>query len=135
MCSNVRSLVAHKDEMEVQIFKGIDPLVVALTETRLTEDISDSEINIIGYNAVRCDGESRTTGGVIMYIKETIKYKVLFKRVNKGNYWCVVVWIDERTVYKGAVAAVYHSPSASDADFVVFMEELSEVELNTKENL
>lgn len=52
MCLNVRSLVAHKDEMEVQIFKGIDPLVVALTETRLTVDISDSEINIIGYNAV-----------------------------------------------------------------------------------
>lgn len=69
MCSNVRSLVAHKDEMEVQIFKEINPLVVALTKTRLTQNLNDSEINITGYNAVRCNEESRTTGGVIIKLK------------------------------------------------------------------
>lgn len=131
MCSNARSLIIHKDELEVQIFKGIGPLVVALTETRLTEDIDDSEINITGYSAVRCDGETRATGGVIIYIKEKVKYKVLFRRKIIGNYWCVAVWIDERKVYTGAVVAIYHSPSASDADFVECMVELSE-ELNTK---
>lgn len=131
MCSNARSLLAHKDEIEIQIFKEIGPLVVALTETRLIEDIQDAEINITGYTAIRCDGESRATGGVIMYIKETIKHKVLFTRKIIGNYWCVAVWINDKKAYTGSIAVVYHSPSASDAEFVTFMEELSE-ELNTK---
>lgn len=129
VCSNARSLIAYKDEIAIQLFKEMDPLVVALTETRITEVVEDKEISITGYTAVRCDSETRNTGGVILYIKDTINYKIFFTRKQTSNYWCIAIWMNDRKHYKDSIAVVYHSPSASDAEFVQFIIELGE-ELN-----
>lgn len=44
--------------------------IVLLSETRLTENIDDSEINIKNYRVIRCDSRSRHTGGTAIYIKK-----------------------------------------------------------------
>lgn len=61
LCSNARSLIAHKDEIESQVLEYYKSAIVVLTETRVTNDIEDNEINIKGYTVVRCDSESRDT--------------------------------------------------------------------------
>ena len=57
--------MAHKDEIQHQIMKKINPAIIALSETRLTDEIEDSEVNVPGYSMIRCNAESRNTGGFI----------------------------------------------------------------------
>lgn len=124
--------MAHKDEIQHEIFQKVQPAIVALTETRITAEMEDSEVSVPGYSVVRCDAENRNTGGVILYVRDNIKYEL--ERINKieMNCWCAAVEVKDK-VYKGIIVVVYHSPSASDADFVRYIEDLAE-ELTIKEN-
>ncbi|XP_067216875.1 uncharacterized protein [Linepithema humile] len=45
--------MAHKEEIQHQIMKRMRPAFVALSETRVTEEIEDNELNMPGYNMVR----------------------------------------------------------------------------------
>lgn len=118
--TNAQSLLAHKEELQHQIINIINPAFVALSETRLTPDIDDCEVNMPGYSVVRCDGENRNAGGVMMYIRDDIKYEVIAREKIVSNCWCVAVEIKD-LIYRGIVLVVYHSPSASDGDFVRFI--------------
>lgn len=116
--TNVQSLMIHKDEIQHQILRRINPAILALSETRLLEDIEDNEVNIPGYSIARCDAESRNTGGVMLYIRNDIRYEIVIKE-KIGNCWCIVV-----NVYKDMIAVMYHSPKASDDDFIRFMKDI-----------
>lgn len=103
---------------------------MALSKTRLTSDIEDNEVNIPGYNIFRCDSENRNTGEVIIkiykYIKDDIKYEVILREKMKYNCWCIGIGMRDNG-YKGTIAVVYHSPSASDGDFIRFMNNIMDV--------
>lgn len=43
--------------------KRMNPVLLALSETKLTPDIEDNEVNVPGYSVARCDLENRNTGG------------------------------------------------------------------------
>lgn len=88
-------------------------------------NIEDSEISVQGYGVARCDTKNRNTGGVMMYIRNKIKYNVIIKKKIISNCWCVAVGI-EVNAYKGAIAVVYHSPSASDCEFIQFIKDIVE---------
>ena len=66
--TNAQSLMAHRDEIQHQIMKKINPAFLALSETRLTEDIEDNEVNVPGYSMVRCNAENRITGEDVLYV-------------------------------------------------------------------
>jgi hypothetical protein len=66
--TNSQSLMAHKEEIQDYI-KRMNFSIVALSETRLVPEIDDREINVLGYDLVRCDGENRNTGGYDIYKK------------------------------------------------------------------
>ena len=51
--------------------------VIALCETFLSDDISDSEIYMKGFSLARSDRISRFGGGVCMYIRDGLLFKVL----------------------------------------------------------
>lgn len=60
---NIQSLIAHMDE--IKYFIAINnPAAVCLTESRVTSDIEDYEINVNNYEMVRLNSESRFTGGL-----------------------------------------------------------------------
>lgn len=115
----------HKDEIFHQIMKKRNPAVVALSETRVDANIEDSEINIGGYSQVRCDAENRYTGGVVVYIRNDIKFETVMVQKVIGNCWCVVIGLFEQW-YKGTIVILYHSPSAPDGIFIRFIEDLIE---------
>ncbi|XP_024874869.1 uncharacterized protein LOC112456507, partial [Temnothorax curvispinosus] len=117
--------MAHKDEIQHLFMKRRRPTILALTETRLTPEIEDSEVNVPGYSVVRCDAENRNTGGVLLYVKENIKFKVIEKKKLLSNCWCLAIEVKDN-LYKGVIAVVYHSPSASDGDFIRFLEDVVE---------
>ena len=47
-----------------------------MCETFLTEDISDSEIQIPEFSIVRCDHHLREGGGVCIYVRTTNPFNV-----------------------------------------------------------
>lgn len=100
------------------------PAMLALTETRLTEDIEDTEINMSGYNVYRCDSENRGTGGVMIYVRNDIKCESEFVTKIKSNCWCIGITLNNE-IYNGIILVVYHSPSASDSEFISFIINMS----------
>src|SRR5436190_4025821 len=123
--TNAKSLMAHRDEIQHQIMKKINPAFLALSETRLTEDIEDSEVNVPGYSMVRCNAENRNTGGVVLYVRNDIKYEIVLVTKLESNCWCVAVEVKDK-LYRGVILVIYHSPSASHGDFMRFFEDIVE---------
>lgn len=66
--TNVQGLTANIDQLVVLINES-KPKVIILTETHITSEFLDAEININGYKVLRCDSNSRHTG-VLYYIRE-----------------------------------------------------------------
>lgn len=99
------------------------PKIILLSETRTTKDIEDSELRIDHYRCIRCDSDSRHTGGVLIYVKNEYAYSC--KKICKldSNYWCVFVRVEFiSSVWN--IGCLYHSPSSSDAAFVDGLEDI-----------
>lgn len=97
------------------------PKILMLTETHFTSDIDISEYSIRNYKMLCCLSVSRHTGGVIMYIHESVKYHVV------DNSTCGLNWFMAINVVKGLKAGVYgllnHSPSVNEQDFLLHLEQ------------
>jgi hypothetical protein len=59
----------------------------------------------------------------MVYIRNDIKYEIIVREKIVSNCWCVAVEIRDN-IYKGVIVVVYHSPSASDSDFLRFIEDV-----------
>lgn len=101
------------------------PTIICLTETHVTNDIELTEIAIDGFRTEICYTNSTHTGGVIFYIKNEVEFQVLKNFTIDKNMWCVVikVLIKLKTY---TIIGVYHSPSASTADFLHYFEGILE---------
>lgn len=87
-----------------------------LSESRTTEDIYDTELQLPQYNLVRCDSLSRHTGGVLLFVRNDISYSEFNNYVLENNYWCKVI----KVKYMDSVwliGSLYHSPSSSHSVF------------------
>ena len=63
-------------------------IVIALTETHLSEDIEDNEIDIKGWSLFRSDRKSRKCGGTILYVKEGIP---VTEESGFSNSYCEII--------------------------------------------
>jgi len=61
--------------------KKINPAFLALSETRLIEDIEDNEVNVLGYSMIRCNAEKRNMGGIVLYVRNDIKYEIVLVKI------------------------------------------------------
>ena len=57
-------------------------LFLSLTKTFLNNNIVDSEIQMEGFNIIRCDRSERIGGGVCFYLKKSINYTTLLSYSN-----------------------------------------------------
>lgn len=98
---------------------------MALSETRITPDIDDNEVSVPGYGLVRSDAENRRTGEVAIFVRNDIRFEIILVSKLISNYWYIALNVNVY-FYKGTIAVIYHSPSASDGDFVKFLEDIIE---------
>lgn len=91
------------------------PDIICLTETHVTPMIPENEIMIKNYQNVRTDSNSNRTGGVITYVKNNIK----FKMINSSNSVINGVWMNTIEVCKNKIMIcnLYRSPSSSISMF------------------
>ena len=72
MCLNARSIINKKNELNIMV-EDTDPHINGLTESWANIDITYAELGLTGYVMFRRDRIGRRGGGVILYIKESIK--------------------------------------------------------------
>lgn len=61
----------------------------------------------------------------MIYVRDGIKYKRLRITKIESNCWNVAIEVNDK-LYKGVIMAVYHSPSASDAEFIRHLEDVTD---------
>ena len=98
----------------------LKPALIFCSETCCTNNINDNEIALNNYKIVRCDSHSRHTGGVIIYIHESIDFNIKYNDCINNNIWCIFVKLKHINP-KWQIGVVYHSPSTSDADFINYL--------------
>lgn len=107
---NVSSLPAHVDEVHEFLMRK-KPLVVMLSETCMTEEIIDNEIDCEGYKSFRNDSHSRYTGGCCIYVRDDVKAEMWVSSTLKEKVWILSV-----KIWNGGIdyvfTVVYFSPSA-----------------------
>lgn len=129
---NIASLLAHKDEID-ELLARKRPFILALSETCVTEDIQDSELECDGYKLFRINSHSRMTGGCCIYIKEQFKSELKGKYVLEKNAWIISlkVYCNNKSC---VIHVLYHSPSAKRKDFLEFFNDWCENQIEVSEN-
>jgi hypothetical protein len=99
---------------------------VCITETWLKDHIVDNIVSVSGYNIIRQDRKIIDHGGICMYVRDSIRFKVLHDLMDENFE---VLWVQiflqrlPRGVPSVIVGIVYHPPSASDALILDFLYE------------
>ena len=96
----------------VRSSKGFIP-VISITETYLKSYISKAQVKIPGYEVFRCDRESRTRGGCLVYIHEDI---AVGEKFDLDNKFCNVLIVPLKKV-STAIITVYRPPNAPVSKF------------------
>lgn len=90
------------------------PKVLMVSETRLTKSISDTDIE--GYKLIRCDSDSRYTGGVAMFVDESLKHRVICSEISETNKtWGLCIKLLSGGDY---LAVFYKSPQEKNDEFL-----------------
>merc|ERR1711954_168508 len=89
-------------------------LLISLTETHLSPNILDVDINIQDLNILRQDRKDRTHGGVLIYIKKQFVTNILS---SNSNQFCnsLLVEIPELLLIMGVV---YQPPNCPKDKFI-----------------
>lgn len=103
------------------------------TESRITSDINENEINIPGYRTIRSDAKNRHSGGVTLYLQQQVKFRVLYNKVFEHNNILIVDVIDSEC--RGIWIVVYHSPNYSHADFINELEIATDSIIHLQRNI
>lgn len=109
---NVRSLVRHFNAV-TEIVHEMKFHLFLISESWLTKDIENNLVSIAGYNFVRCDRSGRG-GGVAMYIRSDIPYKLLICDRRNEQLW-IRICLSGKNV---AVGVVYRSQAVCYRDFL-----------------
>lgn len=103
-----------------------------LSETHIT-DFSDKELKIDGFLIERCDSNSRHTGGVAIYIKNSINYKVIHNK-HKSKTWILAIQISDSLI-NGRFVVIYKSPKEKINDFLAILDEFCEEWINDEHKI
>ena len=114
---NIRGLLVMNDRAKVRKLGAIATnsgcFGIIITETWLTEDMIDKEIEIPGFKVFRADRKERKRGGVCIYIKSDISAMMCLSYSNCVTE-CVIVKVRE---LKLVMVGVYRPPDTKLSEF------------------
>lgn len=117
---NAQSFLCNKYEI-VRLVDEVQPYILCLSETRVTEDVLNVEVDIKNYECVRCNSENRYTGGVLVFIRKDVNFEIVNIISKVKNYWVAIIKTALiNIVYY--VITIYHSPSGNTSQFLDWLE-------------
>ena len=119
---NARSIqtITKRDELEL-LMSRYQYDVVAITESWLTGEFLDSEVNIPGYTMFRKDRgfvrDNVKGGGVLIYVKDCF---CAYECDDLNKFKCEAIWINLKLSSKNTVliGVCYRSPNAVDQEII-----------------
>ena len=127
---NIVTLPCKIDEIRHSVCKkNID--LIAFNETRLDQSISDGLIHLDGYEVIRKD-RSRNGGGVCIYIRSSINYKIRSDLV-PPTLEAVCLEITKSQSKPFIVSTIYRPPNAPAEFFDCFETLIKQIDDENKE--
>lgn len=94
--------------------------IVCVSETWLNEKISDSVVNIDGYNMLRHDRIGRLGGGIMIYIRKGLKYKTLKTSENQPGIACTEYISVEISLHNNNIfLTAFYNPPEIDCSYLI----------------
>ena len=125
VCLNTRSIINKKNELDIMVDE-IKPHIIGITESWANNDTTYAELGLEGYVMFRNDRMGRRGGGVLLYIKETIRaYEIQLQEEAdcKEAIWCKLV-TGHTTV---TIGVVYRCPNITKQNNEKIHNAISEV--------
>lgn len=121
---NIQGQINNNEELKY-VIKKRKPDICVCSESHLTEDVLNSEIQIKGYTILRTDSSSPRTGGVCVFMKKNLKIK------NVRSHSTDFIWINSFDLYTSnnkyvKIVAIYMSASARKTDILDYFEKWCE---------
>jgi Reverse transcriptase (RNA-dependent DNA polymerase) len=120
---NPGSAMQYIDEMN-ELFDGVDIQLIAISETWYKGRMTNTHVALNGFRVIRADrGGGRRGGGVAIYLKNNIRYKVIVRSepTSPVDY----LFIELRMPFPILVGVVYNPPTINGFDnFGTLLEDL-----------
>ena len=129
---NIRSLVKNIDQLRIYL-SNQKYNILSINKTMLDSTISNYEINISGYDIVRKD-RNRNGGGVALYIRNVIDYKIRNDLMNE-NLETIMIEVCPPKAKSFFVNTWYRRPDASIECFGWYEECIINMDLENKETI
>ena len=127
MLFNVQGLCPKCNKTKVpflcELSKEVKLQCICVTETHLSPDISDCEINIEDYNILRTDRKDRSHGGVAIYLEKSLNYTTL---LSFSNSVCEVL-ITKIHNNSSIICLIYRPPDCTYEEFKPALEEINKI--------
>lgn len=112
---NPGSLKPHLDEIR-SLIADVDMHLLAVSETWFSDKINDNLVSIPGFHLIRHDRKHKRGGGVAIYLKSGIKFRILKMSNPNAKIEFLFVEIDNRSGSKLVVGVVYNPPPNTRID-------------------
>lgn len=127
--SNICGVLNNQVELKY-LTRKIDPDVLLLNETHLTDEVNDGEIKIKGHFVILSNSHTTHTGGTCIYVKKSLK------TLNKKRFGVDSIWITSCEIkFNGSnilLASVYFSPNANKIESIGKLEKWINEECENK---
>jgi len=124
---NIRSIIGKINTIKNCILTNKYD-IFAVSETWLTDVISDEVVNINGYRLIRRDRGHGRGGGVLLYMRDSIKCSILSdQKTDYSEFLCVSFKING---VKNILSVIYRPPGFTNID-----DFFDEFEYNISRNL
>ena len=116
--TNARSLLNKRTELGNMIDSG-NPDVIIITETWLTSDVTDNEVDLPNFVVHRTDRQTRKGGGVVIYLKKCLTVRSIEALAHESGT-CELLRCRLKCIGQDIdLIAVYRSPDCSADDFLI----------------
>ena len=129
---NIRSLVKNVDQLRIYL-SNKKYNILSVNETMLDSSIPNDEININGYDIVRKD-RNRNGGGVALYIRNVIDYKIRNDLMNE-KLETITIEVCPSKAKSFFVNTWYRPPDASIECFDWYENCIIDMDLENKESI
>lgn len=93
------------------------PRILFLSESHVSDDIEMVEMKINGYRVERCVTNNRRTGGVLAFIRDDVRYKLVTVECVDNYVWLLAIEISMSRI-KYLCTVLYHPPQTENSKFV-----------------
>lgn len=115
--TNIQGLYPKSNTTKIPYLKDLatesNLLFMALTESHLSDQVIDAEIQISNYNVFRIDRKDRSHGGVIVYTKDSLCIKEIAKNSNSYCEFIILEFPDINLV----LTVIYRPPNCPEQAF------------------